>query len=123
MYTNGQVYTNGMGFDFFYPMKTKTSSECARTLTLFMSETGIPQTLITDMAPELTSGEYRDVCNKHRVKRMTTVPYSPWRNLAEACVRELKTNMRRIMRCRKVPKQLWCYATQHAAALRHFYRA
>jgi hypothetical protein len=118
MFKTAQIFTNGKGFDFFYPMVDKTSVEVARTLHQFIANVGIPQDLISDNALELTEGEVRKVCNQYHINRKTAPPYSPWRNAAEASVRELKTMTRRLMRHRNVPKRLWCYAGQHAAALR-----
>jgi hypothetical protein len=84
----------------------------------FIQDAGIPQTIVTDNAPEETRGAWEATCKKYRVKQATTVPYSPWANLAEAAIRELKVGMRRAMRRSAAPKRLWCYCGQWVAAIR-----
>jgi hypothetical protein len=58
------------------------------------------------------------VCNQYHIGRKTVVPYSPWRNLAEASIRELKAMTRRFLRSRNAPRRLRCYAGQYAASIR-----
>jgi hypothetical protein len=118
----GAVYTAprfddlGQGYDYFYPLPKKGQVETA--LMSFIQEAGIPQTIVTDNATEETRGAWETTCRKFRVKQATTVPYSPWANLAEAAIRELKAGMRRAMRRSAAPKRLWCYCGQWVAAIR-----
>ena len=94
-FTCVQVFTNGYGFDRVYPMTSK--SEAHKALMTFIQDVGIPQDLTMDGAKEQLHGEMRKVVNAHHIKVNDTVPYSPWRNKAEASIRELKYMMRRIM--------------------------
>jgi len=115
-YTAAQVFTDGRGFDHIYPIKGK--GHAAETLINFIQDVGIPQTIISDNAPEEISGKFAETCRKYRIKQEQTVPYSPWHNLAEASIRELKVGIRRALRRKRMPKRLWCYAAKWVAAVR-----
>jgi hypothetical protein len=86
--TCGQIFTNGLGFNIPFPLATK--GDASLGLDKFIQNVGIPQVLITDEAKEETLGAWLTTCRKYRIKMEQTVPYSQWRNLAEASVRELK---------------------------------
>ena len=49
-FTRAQLFTDGRGYNKFYPMKKK--SDAGHSLWSFFSEVGIPQTLVTDGAKE-----------------------------------------------------------------------
>lgn len=115
-FTQAQVYTNGCGFDRFYPMNSE--KEMHSTLMQFIHDDGIPQTLVTDGAAGMVGGKFLEVCKQYHIDRKITTPYSPWRNKAEASIRELKTAIRKMLRRSGAPRRLWCYAGQRAAALR-----
>jgi len=115
-YTAAQVFTNGKGFDCFYPIKTKGLAHEA--LTHFIQDSGIPKTIITDNAREETDGEWGRICRKHRIQQKVVAPYSQWANLAEASIREIKKSIRRLLRKTTAPRRLWCYAGQWLAAVR-----
>jgi hypothetical protein len=96
-----QVFTNGKGYDRFYPIKTKKLA--SEGLMTFIQEAGIPKLLITDNAPEEVAGEWGHICRKFHVQQKQIVPHSPWSNLAEASIRELKKSIRRILRTTGAP--------------------
>ena len=110
-----QVFTNGRGFDHFYPLKSK--SLAPEALSSFISDVGIPETIITDNAPEEIHGDFKKICKRHHIKQKQTVPHCPWSNFAEASIRELKVGIRRAMRRTSATKILWCYCGQWVAAL------
>ena len=112
-----QVFTNGRGSDHFYPMTGKGMAG-PDALMPFVREVGIPQTIVTDNAPEEIGGEFGKICRKFRIKQEQTVPYSPWSNLAESTIRELKVKIRRTLRRSKAPKRLWCFCGKWVAAIR-----
>ena len=93
LHAAAQLFTNGQGYVRFYPIESK--KYCHTTLTSFIEDVGIPQTIVTDNAPELMQGEWKVVCQKHHIEQRETVPYSPWSNLAEAAVRETKKSITR----------------------------
>ena len=114
--TAAQVFTNGRGFDHFYPLKSKGLVGTA--LMSLVQDAGIPQTLVTDNAPEEIGGDFEAICHRFHIKQKQTVPYSPWSNLAEASIREMKVGIRRAMRRSRAPKRLWCYCGEWIAAIR-----
>jgi hypothetical protein len=111
-----QVFTDGSGFDHFYPIDTK--GDAHEALLDHIKEVAIPQTLVSDGSKEQQLGKFKDMCRKYHIRRQFTVPYSPWQNLAEASIRELKSGIRRAMRRSRSPKALWCYCGRWIAAIR-----
>jgi hypothetical protein len=80
-----QVFTIGRGIDHFYPMKSKAMAG-PNALMPFIQEVGVPQTIVTDNAPEEVHGEFGKICCQLRIRQEQTVPYSPWSNLAESTI-------------------------------------
>ena len=111
-----QVFTDGRGYDQIYPLVSK--KRASEALMSFIHDVGIPQTIVSDNASEETQGKFEETCRKYRIEQKQTVPYSPWHNLAEASIRELKVGIRRTMRRKRMPKRLWCFAAQWVAATR-----
>ncbi len=91
---------------------------CPHALMPFIQEVGLPQTIVTDNAPEEVHGEFGKTCQRFRIKQEQTVPYSPWSNLAESTIRELKVGIRRPLRRSKAPKRLWCFCEKWVDAIR-----
>ena len=111
-----QVFTNGRGFDKVYPIQSKGVAHEA--LCAFIHDVGIPQTIVSDNAPEATKGEWRRTCQKYHVQQKVTVPHSPWSNLAEASIREIKRSVRKVMRKTSAPRRTWCYCSQWVTEVR-----
>ena len=82
-----QVFTNGLGYDHFYPLKSKGKADT--TLKSLIHDVGIPQVLVSDNAPEEIHGHFHDTCQHYRIKQKQVVPHSPWQNLAEASIRKI----------------------------------
>lgn len=112
----GQVFTNGLGFDRFYPLKKKEFAYQALMADIHFA--GIPEVIVTDGALEETLGQWQDTCNKYRIKQKTTVPYSPWQLAAERSIGELKKSTKRLIRRTNTPHRLWDYVGQYASAIR-----
>jgi len=110
------VFTNGKGFDAVYPLHAK--SDYPDTLMKFIQDFGVPKTLVADGASEMQKGRGLETVNEYRIHLKHTVPYSPWQNLAEGSVREIKRSTRRLIRDNNAPRRLWSYAAKWAAALR-----
>jgi hypothetical protein len=101
-FKGGSLFTNGLGYDRFYP---------------FIHNVGVPQTLISDNAKEEILGRAWDTCTKYRIIVKTTVPHSPWQNLAKASIRELKKTVRRTIRQTNAPPKLWAACTSWTAGV------
>jgi Reverse transcriptase (RNA-dependent DNA polymerase) len=84
----------------------------------FIHDVGVPNTLISDNAPEEIYGRARDTCTKYRINVKTIVPHSPWQNLAEASIREIKKAVRRTLRRTGTPLRLWPQCTEYCTAVR-----
>jgi hypothetical protein len=84
----------------------------------FIHEAGIPQKLVSDGSKEQMESDFAETSRVHHIKREITVPHSPWQNLAEASIRQLKQGTRAAMRRTRTPKRLWCYCIQWIAAIR-----
>ena len=112
----GSMFTNGHGFDLFYPWQRK--SEHPEALMEFIHDVGVPQVMISDGAAELTEGRTKDICQEYGIKMKHSVPYSPWQILAEASIRENKKNTRRTLRRTGAPPRTWSYAAKWNAAIR-----
>jgi hypothetical protein len=84
----------------------------------FIHEAGIPQKLVSDGPIEQMESDFAKTSRIHHIKREFTVPHSPWQNLAEASIRQLKQGTRAAMRRTRTPKRRWCYCIQWIAAIR-----
>ncbi len=83
----GQIFVNDVGYTYFVPMKTK--SDAGHALLEFIQDIGLPSTIHTDDAKELTAGKWLDICKTHGIKQTQAEPYSPFQNRAEVNKREL----------------------------------
>lgn len=104
------VFTNDENYSRFYPMQKK--SEVGEKLDLFVDEVGIPETLLTDNAPEFVghNSRFEQRSRYYNISRRFTEPYSPWQNRAEIEVKELKKATRRRIRKTGAHPRLWNYA-------------
>jgi Reverse transcriptase (RNA-dependent DNA polymerase) len=111
-----QVFTNGLGYDLFYPLKKE--SEAAEALNEVIRSIGVPKELISDGAKAEMAGRFGEVAKEYRVKQRQTEPYSGWQNRAEACIREIKRGIKRSTLRARSPKRLWDYCGEWVAAIR-----
>jgi hypothetical protein len=115
-HTGATIYTNGLGYDRIYPWKKK--ADHADTIMDFIHDVGVPQILVTDNAPEEVLGRAKETCRTYRISQQVSVPYSPWQNLAEASIREMKKAVRRAIRITATPPRLWSYCAVWCTAVR-----
>jgi hypothetical protein len=112
--TGGSVFTNGLGYNRFYPWKRK--GENPQALMEFIHDSGVPHKLVSDNAPEETHGATCDLCRKYHIKQRVTVPHSPWQYL-EASIRELQKSCCQMMRRMGTPTRFWTYCLTWCAAI------
>jgi hypothetical protein len=79
--TCAQIYVNNLEWCRAYPLRTK--GDAHTSLDLLFPEEGVPNTMISDDAPELHAGEFRRKCRQAGCYCKETEPYSPWSNRAE----------------------------------------
>ena len=77
----------------FYPMKSKTSSEVAKKLNLYISSHGVPKSIYSDSDPSFR-GETEKVIRMYGIQHATSFPYTQKENAVEAQVRTFKTASR-----------------------------
>jgi hypothetical protein len=75
----------------------------------FIHDVGVPNTLISDNAPTEIHGRARDTCTKYQIDVKTIFPHSPWQNLAEASLCEIKKAVQRTLRRTGTPLRLCHY--------------
>jgi len=112
----GQLFINDIGFYHFIPMKRQ--SEAGDTLLEFIQEIGVPSSLHTNDAKELTSGKGEQVRRDHGIKQTIAEPYSPFQNRTEVNIRELKKHVRHIISKTRTPKRLWDFCARYIAEIR-----
>jgi len=100
-----QVFATSYGWSCNIPMTRKSDAPFAFDQ-LFKHE-GVPPEMIMDGSKEQNLGDFarklRDAgCHKKQIE-----PHSPWMNLCEGEIRELKRGSTRKMLKRNVPKKLW----------------
>ena len=100
-----QVYCTSFRWSRALPMKKK--SEAADTVDLIFHRDGVPTKMIMDGSLEQTLGQFRKKCQDASVRIKQTEPYSPWQNLAEGAIRELKRASGRKMVRAGAPKPFW----------------
>ena len=91
-----QHFTNGLGYDRFYPIKSE--SRAAEALMSFIHDDVITQTLVIDNDNAETDGEWGKTVKFHHIHQQFVVPHSPWKNPAQSSVRHLKQGIRQANR-------------------------
>jgi hypothetical protein len=114
--TYNQLFVNGKGWEYSYPMKLKSDAPTA--LTSAFKKHGLPEIMVTDNAPELVKSEWGKLIKSHHVTAKTTEPHSPWQNRAEPGIREHQKACRRAMNRGRTPKPLWDYCSEYTSGLR-----
>ena len=112
-----QVFTNG-NFTTVHPLSSK--SRVAQALTEFSDDVGIPDSLMTDGAPELVGPktEFMKEVNRLKIRmRRSEVGRSNQNYAAEREIGELKKRWRNRMLKRKVPNRLWDYGLVYESSI------
>ena len=111
-----QLFCNRGNFNAAYPMKSK--SHAPNALDRFLHEVGIPIEMLSDGAKELTLGEFKKTCQRHKIYQTITEPHSPWQNPSELSGGILKRKIRHDMRSTNTPIRLWDYCWEYEAAIK-----
>lgn len=81
-------------FPFVCQMSSTTSSATISLLSTIFSIEGLPETLVSDNGPQLTSEHFKQFCSTNGIQHLTTAPFHPASNgLAERFVRTFKTSV------------------------------
>ena len=68
---------------------------------------GIPTKIVMDGVKEQVMGEFRKKGKEMGIRVYPTEPYSPWQNVAEGAIHEIKHGVGRKMMRTKSPTSLW----------------
>lgn len=81
-------------YPFVCQMTSTTTSNTIAALSQIFSSEGLPETLVSDNGPQLTSSEFKEFCENNGIRHLTTAPFHPASNgLAERFVRTFKTSV------------------------------
>ena len=119
--TAAQVFTNGAGYDEFYPI-TKESN-CSDGLQRLINEVGIPERLVVDGSKAQGSHDtyntnWQKLTRAYNIQQSWIQPHCWWQNLAEKCIGEIRKDMRRLQSQKQSPKRLWGYLGTYVAGKR-----
>lgn len=109
-----QVFTNGIGYNLFYPSKKEVLA--SEVLNEVIRTVGVPKELVSDGAHAEIHGRFGAVAKEYRIKQRLTEPYSGWQNRAEAAIREVKRGIRRATQRAGLPNRLWDYCGEWVVA-------
>ena len=112
-----QLFCNRGNFTKCYPMANRY--EAPDTLHRFIDEVGVPSELLTDGAPELLYAGWKKLCQRYRIKQISTEPNSPWQNPAELSGGIIKRIVRRTMKNVNAPIRLWDYCWEYSSSVRN----
>jgi len=74
--TCAQIFTDGNGAVFAYPMRSK--AQAGNQLLNLIQQVGVPNEIHRDGAPEMSgNSEFIKICREYRIKSTFTEPYSP----------------------------------------------
>lgn len=102
-----QIFTDGSGFVFVYPMKLK--SEAGDAMNVMTRDIGVPREVFSDNAFEEigSNTEFQKCLNRCIIDYRRTEPFSPWKNIAENIIGIIKQKTKRRRINRNIPKRLW----------------
>ena len=53
--------------------------------------------IVSDNAPKEVHGKFHETCQQYHIKQEQVVPHSPWQNLAEASIWEIKVGIQKAL--------------------------
>jgi hypothetical protein len=109
-YTCCQIYTDGQGFIWAAPMRSK--KEAGQTLRRLIQDVGIPRKIAYDGAKEQVGpgSEFQRALIKYHIDDHRSEPETPNQNRAEDSIREVKRRWKQRIMKRRVPKRVWDFA-------------
>lgn len=77
-------------------MSNTTAVSTVLALSKIFATHGLPEFIVSDNGPQLTSGDFADFCKAHGIKHILTAPYHPQSNgLAERFVQTFKNFLKK----------------------------
>lgn len=108
--TCAQIYSNGKGFTWVEPMKSKV--EAGKTLKKFIQDVGIPNALTTDGSLEQTgiNTEFQKLIRKYHIKEHQLEAETQKLNSSEDDVLETTRRWKQRIIKRRFPQRVWEFA-------------
>ncbi len=101
-----QIFTDGNGAVFAYPMQSK--AQAGDKLLSLIQQVGIPNELHRDGAPEMGgNSKFNRLCQEYRIRSTYTEPHSPWQNRCENVIGVLSKKLKARRARRRIPKCVW----------------
>jgi hypothetical protein len=100
-----QVFATNFGWARAHPLKQKGEAHEAQSL--MFKRDGVPPEMILDGSKEQVKGGFKHKLKEVNCHLRVTEPYSPWKQAAEGCIRELKQGVSCKMIKTGAPKRLW----------------
>ena len=113
--TCAQLFISKERFIYCVPMKSK--GDAPQALKLFIDDVGIPETIVSDNAPELKSKRWKKYMNMYGIKSRQVHTYSPWQNHAENGVRIVKFRCLKLIETLNIPLVLWDHLLDYVCTL------
>ncbi|XP_037941330.1 uncharacterized protein K02A2.6-like [Teleopsis dalmanni] len=83
-------------FPFVVQLKTITTIDTIAALSAVFSLEGLPETIVSDNEPQLTSDQFAEYCARNGISHVKTAPFHPASNgLAERFVRTFKSSVQK----------------------------
>jgi len=111
-----QAFCTSYGWSRCHPMRSK--GEAHEALSLLFKRDGVPPKIVIDDSKEQAGRKFREKCKEVDCHLTKTEPYSPWMQLAEGCIKELKKGSSRKMIQTGSPKRLWDHCIELQALVR-----
>ena len=106
---HAQIFANKDFFAVAYPLEKK--SHAGEGLKQFISDFGVPDTLLCDGSGEQTGKRttFREQVRKHAIDLQVTEPYRHNQSKVEGVIREIRKRWFCVMHKQRVPRRLWDY--------------
>ena len=111
-----QVFSTSFGWARAYLMKRK--SDTHKGFSFLAQCDGVPITIICDNAKEQIMGKFCCKCCEVGMHVKQTKPYTPWSNVAEGTIHELKCRAGQKMAKSSCPAKLWDHCLDLEAYIR-----
>ncbi len=100
-----QAFSPSFGWARAHPMTRK--GDAHKTLSLSFHCDGVPPAMVFDGSKEQCQGDFKRKLCKADCHARQTEPYSPWQQVAEGCIREMKWGVSHKMVKTGSPRVLW----------------
>jgi hypothetical protein len=115
--TCAQLWTNGLSYSLFYPLKSKREVPTTVWKMVHDSLQTIPEVIVSDGLGEQTGVKWKDKINLIQMRHHLTEHVSLWQNRAEHKIDEIKHGIKRATHQSGSLKRLWDYCGQWVVAI------